>query len=117
MEINYIHKSLAGGRWETLTLAEQMGNIGSEVSRAQIFFAKKDKEKCFNAVARGLELVDLTIAHAQKQKRSGVLKELTRARELICDYFLGANEYNTDIKSFQLYFDQFALSAAIKKGK
>jgi len=117
MAINYIHKSLAGGRWETLTLAEQMGNIGSEVSRAQIFFAKHDKEKCFNAVARGLELIDLTIAHAQKQKRSGALKELCRVREVMCDYFLGPNEYRTDIKSLQLYFDQFAISAAIKKRK
>ena len=100
-----------------MTLAEQMGNIGSEVSRAQIFFAKKDKEKCFNAVARGLELMDLTIAHMQKLKRSGALKELCRAREVICDYFLGDNEYHTDINSFQLYFDQFALAAAIKRGK
>jgi len=117
MAINHIHKTLAGGRWENLTLAEQMGNIGSEVSRAQIFFAKNDKEKCFNAVARGLELIDLSISGAQKQKRSGALKELTRAREVICDYFVGDNEYHTDIKSLQLYFDQFAVSAALKKGK
>lgn len=30
------HKDLAGGRWFTMTLAEQMGNIGSEIHRLVI---------------------------------------------------------------------------------
>ena len=29
-----IHASLANGRWRTLTMAEQLGNIGSDVERA-----------------------------------------------------------------------------------
>ena len=28
------HPSLATGRWQTLTLIEQLGNVGSEVERA-----------------------------------------------------------------------------------
>ena len=28
------HRDMAAGRWHELTLAEQLGNIGSEVSRA-----------------------------------------------------------------------------------
>jgi hypothetical protein len=30
----FIHKSLASGRWQKLTFPEQMANIGSEVGRA-----------------------------------------------------------------------------------
>lgn len=32
--MDYQHKSLAEGRWEELSLSQQMGNIGSEVSMA-----------------------------------------------------------------------------------
>ena len=31
---NYQHSELAAGRWAMMSLAEQMLNIGSEVSRA-----------------------------------------------------------------------------------
>jgi hypothetical protein len=27
------HRELAAGRWQTLSLAEQLGNVGSEVGR------------------------------------------------------------------------------------
>ena len=29
-----LHANLAAGRWHTLTLADQLGNIGSDVGRA-----------------------------------------------------------------------------------
>lgn len=29
----FMHHELASGRWENMSLAEQMGNIGSEISR------------------------------------------------------------------------------------
>ena len=38
-----IHKELASGKWRTLSLAEQMGNIGSEVSRARRWQGKDEK--------------------------------------------------------------------------
>jgi hypothetical protein len=114
--LNFQHKTLASGRWEMLTLAEQMGNIGSEVSRASYFKNKNDETKTRAAFERGLELTDLTVRHLQKLK-SPTLKELCRLREVLCDYFAGDNEYNTDIKELQAYFDQFALSAALKKGR
>ena len=34
MNSGFQHQSLAEGRWFTLSLAEQLANIGSEVSRA-----------------------------------------------------------------------------------
>lgn len=39
--MGYVHKDLANGRWKTFTLAQQMGNIGSEVYRAISFKKKK----------------------------------------------------------------------------
>ena len=39
--MEYYHKELAAGRWQTLTLSEQMGNIGSEVYRSINWFRKK----------------------------------------------------------------------------
>jgi hypothetical protein len=32
---NFIHKELAAGKWFTLSLPEQLANIGSEVGRAR----------------------------------------------------------------------------------
>jgi hypothetical protein len=31
--MNFVHKELAAGRWQTLSFMEQMANIGSEVER------------------------------------------------------------------------------------
>ena len=43
---NYQHTELAAGRWATMTLAEQMLNIGSEVSRANRWKSKGNMEQC-----------------------------------------------------------------------
>jgi hypothetical protein len=32
--VDYVHQNLAVGRWFEMTLAEQLGNVGSEVGRA-----------------------------------------------------------------------------------
>ena len=38
------HNDLAGGRWFLFSLAEQLGNVGSEVERAIKWHAKGNKE-------------------------------------------------------------------------
>ena len=103
--MNFQHKELAAGRWAEMSLAMQMLNIGSEVSRAEKWKKKNNMEQCQNAVFRALELIYLTI-EAQRGKHS--LKEFCRLKEVIPDYFLYDNQYNTDIISLQRYFDQFA---------
>lgn len=105
--MGYVHKDLANGRWKTFTLAQQMGNIGSEVYRAIRFKKKNNIEYSKNAAYRALELIDLTI-EAQYKKHS--IKEFTRLREVICDYLLGDNEFHTD-ESIMKYFDSFAYMA------
>ena len=78
------HDDLAGGRWFTMTLAEQLGNIGSEVNRSISSFEKNDMERMAKAIDRTLELFDLTLADRRWKDR---LKEITRSRELFCSLF------------------------------
>ncbi|OJI06383.1 hypothetical protein BK004_03895 [bacterium CG10_46_32] len=56
-----IHSNTAQGRWQELSFAEQMGNIGSEVSRAASADKRGDVERRNKSIERALELVDLTL--------------------------------------------------------
>lgn len=89
----------------------QMGNLGSEVSRSLKWFGKNEKR--FRAsFERALELFDLTIAVAvvaDEEVRGPRLKEVCRAREEFCDYFLG-NSWRTDPVKMMRYYDQFAIA-------
>ena len=101
------HASLAAGGWGRLTLSQQLGNVGSEVSRS-LRWRNKDARLFEGAVIRALELLDLSIQDPRWRRR---LKELTRARELLCDAWLGGREYGTDLEGLDRYFFHFALAA------
>ncbi len=45
------------------------------------------------------------------------LKELTRLREALLDFFLGDNEFGSSEKSWRNYFYGFAYAAALEKGR
>ena len=94
-------------RWHTFSLAEQMGNIGSEVSRASRQQGKD--EKLFNgAVDRALELFDFTLSD---KRWNGRLREIGRARDVFSDAVLGGFEYGSKLSDLQKYFDQFGMLA------
>ncbi len=94
-------------RWGTLTLAEQFGNIGSEVGRAAKWQGR-DENVFWGAVGRALELLDLT----RKDKRWGRRRlEIDRAREVFSDAVLGGHEYKSYLPDLERYFMQFALLA------
>lgn len=101
---NAQHKELAAGRWAEMPLSLQMLNIGSEISRANRWKSKGNQVQVERAVFRALELIDLTI-DAQRGKHS--LKEFTRMREVVCDYFLGENLYKSTGTQIQRDFDMF----------
>jgi hypothetical protein len=96
-------------RWRQLTFAEQMGNIGSEFDRVISWRKRNKPESAERAFDRMLELLDLTIA--DPRWRGPKLKELTRAREFICDLLVGDNTYNFTPEYFSEYFLQFAIAA------
>ena len=49
---------MAAGKWSEYSLCEQMGNIGSEVGRANRW-KEKDQKLFEGAVFRAIELIDL----------------------------------------------------------
>ena len=93
-------------RWHTLSLAEQLGNIGSEVGRA-CKWQGKDERSFWGAVTRALELFDLTQADQRWHRRRS---ELNRAREVFADAVLGGKEYKSNLKDLEKYFMPFALA-------
>ena len=105
------HKNLASGRWQELSLTEQMANVGSEISRA-VHWHNIDKKLYEVAIARALELLDFTIQDPRWHTR---LKELVRVRELICDAVFGDKAYKTSLKDLDKYFLSFAFAARIRK--
>ncbi|MFH1798440.1 MAG: hypothetical protein ABH844_03740 [Candidatus Omnitrophota bacterium] len=102
--MNIHHKELANERWAKMSLAEQMANIGSEVSRTLNWQKKGKKDLSQRAFHRALELIDLTISSMKKYSR---LKELFRVREALVDFFYGTNEFSSSEELWRKYFDHF----------
>jgi len=105
--MSYQHAGLAAGKWNTMSLVEQLGNVGSEVGRVSRW-QKKDPQACEKAFSRALELLDLTI---QDPRWEGRRKELTRVREFLCDAMLGGSVYGSDFVDLDRYFYHFAVAA------
>jgi hypothetical protein len=104
------HRDLANGRWWRLSLAEQLGNIGSEVSRA-VRWSGRNEVLARGALDRALELFDLTLDDPRHRRSLPRLRELARAREVVVDFFDGSNAYHSTAASLQKYFDAYALAA------
>ncbi len=104
------HKSLSEGEWRKLSLLEQLGNIGSEISRAGRWQGK-DEELFNGAVERALELFDLTLDDPRWRKR---MREIARAREVFCDTVFGKKEYQSSLEDLLRYFDQFAYAVRLR---
>ena len=92
-------------RWFTLSLADQLGNIGSEVGRAHKWQGK-DEQSFWGAVTRALELFDLTQEDPRWHRQR---LELNRARESFADAVLGGKEYGSTLVDLEKYFMQFAM--------
>jgi hypothetical protein len=104
------HRDLAAGRWWKLSLAEQLGNIGSEISRA-VKWSSRNGGLARGALERALELFDLTLDDPRHRASPARLRELARAREVVVDFFAGANEYRSTATGLQKYFDDYARAA------
>ncbi|MBU1092585.1 hypothetical protein KJ836_02870 [Patescibacteria group bacterium] len=89
-----------------MTLSQQLGNVGSEVSR-MIKWRGKDDAIAERAFERMLELIDLTL---QSQVGGSRLREIARAREVLVQTW--QSQVATDNpawESLNRYFLQFAL--------
>jgi hypothetical protein len=100
------HTNLAAGRWGTLSLAEQLANVGSEVDRTITAWAAQRGDRFDRALARALELFDLT---ARDERWGGHRRrEILRAREEFCRLFFDAGT-PVDRAGLSAYFLQFAV--------
>ena len=109
--MTYQHKDLAAGRWKTLSLIEQMANIGSEVERALNWRAKNNSPYAQRAFERALELIDLTLEATAKPSH---LKEIARLREAIVDFFFGQNQFVSNDAIWRKHFFPFMYAARAK---
>lgn len=101
------HADLARGRWQTLTLAEQLGNVGSEFGRALVARTWGDQSRFENASSRFYELMIMTVA--DPRWRGYRRQELARVKEVSGEALYGSDQ--TAAASLEQYFFQFALLA------
>ena len=104
-----VHASLAAGRWQTLTLVEQLGNVGSEVDRALRAREHGKLDRMERALDRALELFDLTATDPRWNLAKR--REILRAREQFCRVFFDSDA-EADLPDYLTkYFLQFAVAA------
>lgn len=96
--------------WHQMSIAEQLGNVGSEINRAVNWQKKNNSDQEIKAFYRALELLDLTINDSRWQN-TGSLKEILRLREFLADFFLGDNVYGFTADYWQKYFLYLGISA------
>ena len=106
--ISALHPGLAGGRWQELSLLEQLANIGSEVGRASRARSLGNEARVATALDRCLELFDLTLADDRWRHRR---REIARAREIVCDFLVGDNDARSTAESLDAYFLPFAVAS------
>ncbi len=102
------HRQLSAGRWHSLSLAEQLANVGSEVDRAIRAFEEGRSERFRSALARALELFDLS---AQDDRWRGPRRrEILRLREEFCRLFFDSPPPGS-AASLRRFFLRFAVLA------
>lgn len=103
-----LHSTLAAGRWETMTIVEQLAHVGSEVERAIRAHEAGRAERFDRALERALELFDLTARDNRWRGRRR--REILRAREEFCRLFFGDPPAGS-ARGLQDYFLYFAVLA------
>jgi len=103
-----LHPGLTSDRWGQMNLADQLANIGTEVARAARSKARGDDLRLGQHFDLVLELFEFTL---DDDRWRGQRMEIGRARELVCDYLAGENEYGSSAESLDAYFLPFAYLA------
>jgi len=79
------------------------------VGRAIQAKARHDDSRLQGALERALELLDLTLT--DDRWRGPRRREILRAREVVCDFLVGDNDYASTGESLNAYFFAFAMAA------
>lgn len=92
-----------------MTLADQLGNTGSEFGRALAARSRGDEPRFENAVSRFYELMTLTVADPRWRGRRR--QELARVKEVSGEALFGNSQ--SAAAGLEKYFFQFALLARL----
>ena len=109
------HPDLVSGRWFTFSIAEQLANVGSEYERALRAKGQGDRERFQHALARMLELMDLTIADPRWHNHR--LRELCRVRGIACEQLCSENPELWARQDLKDYFLRFGILARNERDK
>ncbi len=93
----------------TLTLEAQLANVGSEVDRTISAWEAQRSDRFDRALARALELFDLTAGDGRW--RGPRRREVLRAREEFCRLFFNQEYVRDAARALSTYFLQFAVLA------
>jgi hypothetical protein len=102
-------------QWGTLTLAEQLGNIGSDFERALRWRAAANASLFGTAAARTLELLDLTLT--DQRWHTARLNELTRLRGEVCGVLFADYVDPGSSRGLQRYFMSMASMAQRERSR
>lgn len=107
------HTTLTPERWATFSLATQLMNISSELSRAISFERRKDSEREAASLERVRELVDLSVAVGVTP---GQRREFARLREVTNAIIAGDADFAVTLADIQAELEPFALICAKERG-
>ncbi|NUQ10836.1 MAG: hypothetical protein HUU26_00715 [Gemmatimonadaceae bacterium] len=104
--------ALEGGlaaRWHSFSLVEQLANVGSEGDRAIRAYGNRNASRFDGALARALDLFDLTAA--DPRWAGGRRREILRGREEFCRLFFDPSVDAHSAEGLRRYFLHFATAA------
>lgn len=104
-----LHPESSAGRWSTLSLAEQLANVGSEVERAIRAHETGRTARFAPALDRALDLFDLTARDARWHGPRR--REILRAREEFVRLFFDGPSAPGQAEGLRRYFLAFAVLA------
>ena len=108
------HSGLAA-RWHAMSILEQLGNVGSDVSRAIRAHELGHVARFEAALSRALELFDLTAT--DPRWRGPRRREILRAREEFCRIFFDGPSDPVLVAGLERYFRYFAVAANNRRAK
>lgn len=95
-----------------MNTAIDLGNIGSELSKAQVWEARADMGSRNQALIRALEILDKSIILNSYNENQ--LKELIRLREIIANSLLSERFFDISLSEIRDFCLSFALAVRRK---
>lgn len=96
-------------RWQQLSLAQQLGQVGSEISRGRHWENKKDLASRQKALARALDLLSLTLDDPRWVTRR---RELARFQEVLASWYAQKETYQVLPDALEQYCTALVVRSA-----